>query len=417
MTNIADILEAQLDAVSLRQLRLVADAAQVDGVQAYLVGGAVRDALLGLPVGDMDIVVVGLTAEFARIAAAALDARIAKHSQFNTFALDIDGKRIDIAKARRETYARPGALPTVSPADSIQDDLARRDFSVNAMAVSLNAGSFGELLDPLGGRGDLRRRLVRVMHDGSFRDDATRILRAARYVVRLGFSLEVETERQMMHDAAYLDAISGARLRHEFVRVLQEGRAVSTLDMLHRLGVLQAIHPALTLGDRVLAALNRAADSDYGDKPALLLSVLAYGMTADDRDAFADRLRMTSNWRRILDDTGLAKSRVQDGSSVGNMPRSEIYLRLRGLDEAAILGCALCADGTSAGRRLMLYLDELRCIKPILNGEDLLALGVPQGPRIGELLDELLEARLDGQVETRRDEMNFVRARLSCISC
>ena len=412
MTNIADILEAQLDPVSLRQLRLIADAARSHGVQAYLVGGAVRDALLGLPVGDMDIVVVGLTPDFARHAATTLDARIAKRSQFNTFALDIAGKRIDIAMARRESYARPGALPTVSPAVSIRDDLARRDFTINAMAASLDTDSFGELLDPMDGQKDLRRRLVRVIHDAGFQDDATRILRAARYAVRLDFSLEAETERLLKRDASYLNTISAARLRHEFLRLLQEGRAVAALELLHRLGALQAIHPALTLGDQVLAALNRAVDTDYADKPALLLSILAYDMTAADKAAFIDRLRLPSRLTQIIADTGLAKSRVRHDPSIGNMPRSEIYMRLRPLHEAAIMGCALTTSDANAARRLTLYLDELRHITPILNGDDLLALGVPQGPQIGELLHDLRNARLDGKTKTRQDEITFIKARL-----
>ena len=207
MKNIAEILEAQLDSVSLRQLHLIADAARSHGVYAYLVGGAVRDALLGLPVGDIDIAVVGLTPDIAHSTAAALGGAIVKRSQFNTFALSADGRRIDIAMARQETYARAGALPAVAPG-TVQSDLARRDFTINAMAASINAGSFGELLDPLDGQGDLRRRIVRVLHNASFQDDATRILRAARYAVRLGFTLEAQTERLLRRDAPCLDAIS-----------------------------------------------------------------------------------------------------------------------------------------------------------------------------------------------------------------
>ena len=416
MTNVAATLKAQLDSLSLRQLRLIADVSEAHGLQAYLVGGAVRDALLGLPVGDMDIVVVGLTPDFARHAARALNARIAKRSQFNTFALDIDGRRIDIAMARQETYTRPGALPAVSPG-TMEHDLARRDFTINAMAASVNAGSFGELLDPMDGWGDLRRRLVRIMHDAGFQDDATRILRAARYAARLGFSLEAETERMLRCDVAYLDAISPARLRHEFMRVLQEGRAVTALEMLHRLGALQAVHPALMLDARTLAALGRAAEYDNTDKPALLLSILAYGMTTDDKDAFIRRLRLPSHLARLVRDTELAKSAVQDDPSIGEFSRSVIYARLRPLDEAAILGCAIREHNSIAAQRLTLFLNELRYTKPILTGNDLLALGVPQGPGIGTLLHELQTARLDGQVSTREDEINLVQSYLSCTSC
>ena len=412
MENIAEILEAQLDALSLRQLRRIADTARAHGVQAYLVGGAVRDALLGLPVGDIDIAVVGLTPDIAQNTAAALGGEVVKRSQFNTFALSAEGRRIDIAMARQETYARAGALPTVAPGTREQD-LARRDFTVNAMAASINAGSFGELLDPFDGKGDLRRRLVRVLHETSFRDDATRILRAARYAVRLGFKLEAQTERQLRRDAPCLDAISGARLRHEFMRVLlREGEAVATLELLHRLGALQVVHPALTLDDYTLEAMRRAEDSDYADKTPLLLSILAFGMIDTDKTAFAERLRLPIRLAQAVEDTASVQGILPRLRSAEDVHNSEIYTMLRTLDEAGILGCAFREGNSRAGRRLTLYLDELRHIKPMLNGDELLALGVPQGRQIGELLQSLLIARLDGQVKTRQDEIAFVQARI-----
>lgn len=411
MTNIAEILAAQLDDLALCQLRRIGGVADSRGVQAYLVGGAVRDALLGLPVSDLDITVAGLAPEFAHAVAAALNGEIVARSQFNTFALNASGRRIDLAMARRETYAHPGALPTVS-LGSIQQDLARRDFTVNAMAVSISASSFGDLLDPLNGQTDLNLRLVRILRNDSFRDDATRILRAARYAVRLEFTLEARTEHLLRRDTAYLDTISPARLRDEFERALKESRAVPTLAMLYDLGALQAVHPSLALNTRTLDALHRAENTDYADKPALFLSILAYDMTASDRASFIERLHLTSHWRRVAQDTGRARIRAQNDPSVGALSRSEIYMRLRALDEAAILGSALCAGDMPAAWRLTLFLDELRHTKPILNGSDLLALGVPQGPRVGELLQDLLIARLDEKVKTRQDEINFVHARL-----
>ena len=411
MENIAEILEAHLDYISLRHLRLIADTAQSYGVQAYLVGGAVRDALLGLPVGDIDIAVVCLTSDIVQNTATALGGEIVKRSQFNTFALSADGRRIDLAMSRQETYAHAGALPTVAPG-TIRQDLARRDFTINAMAASINAGSFGELLDPLDGQGDLRRRIARVLHNASFQDDATRILRAARYAVRLGFTLEAQTERLLRRDAPCLDTISGARLRHEFMRVLQEDTAVATLELLYRLGALQVVHSALTLDDRTLEAISRAADSDYADKTALLLSILAFGLTDTDKTAFAERLRLPVRLAQAVDDTASVQGILPRLRSAEDVRNSEIYTMLRALGEAAILGCALREGDSGTGRRLTLYLDELRHIKPMLNGDELLALGVPQGRQIGELLQSLLIARLDGQVETRQDEIAFVQARL-----
>ena len=411
MRNIAEILMAQLDSLSLRHLRHISRIADSYGIQAYLVGGAVRDALLGLSVSDIDITVAGLTPEFAQEAAIKLGGEIVTRSQFNTFALAASGRRIDLAMARHETYAHPGALPTVVPG-SIEEDLARRDFTVNSMAVSLGEDSFGELLDPFDGQSDLKTGIIRVLHDDSFRDDSTRILRGIRYAVRLGFTLDAQTEFALRRDADYLDTISPARLRDEFERVLEEGRAVSILEVLDGLVALQAIHPALRLSARTLDALHRAENTQYGDKPALFLSILAYDMPASDRASFLERLRLTSHWRRVVEDTGLARRRVQDAPSIGGFSRGEIYMKLRTLQETAILGCALSENDSPTAQRLMLYLNELRDIKPMLSGNDLIALGVLQGPRIGELLDDLLEARLNQRIETRQDEINFIQARL-----
>ena len=416
MSNIANILEAQLDPVSLRQLSVIGAVADSHGVEAYLVGGAVRDALLGLPVHDIDITVVGLTSCTAQNMADALGGAIVARSQFNTFAVDASARRIDLGMARQETYQQPGALPSVSPG-TLRQDLARRDFSVNAMAVSLNAANWGELHDPLHGRNDLRDGrdgVIRVLHDDSFADDATRILRAARYAVRLGFRLDGNTERLAMRDTAYIGTISGARLRDEFVRALHENRAVSILEMLHNLGALQAIHSGITLDARALAALRRASGGDYADKPALLLSILAYDLSAADKAALSRRLRLPTRLAQMIIDTGLAQSRVRHDPSIDEFSRSEIYVRLRALDETAILGCSLREENSIIGHRLKLYLNELRCIKPILDGDDLIALGVPQGPHIGKLLHDLLEARLDGQVKTRQDEIDFIQSSQSC---
>lgn len=415
MTNIAATLEAQLDAISLRQLRGIAAVADIHDAHAYLVGGAVRDALLGMRVSDIDIAVIGMPPSFPQGIARALNGRVIGHSQFNTFSVSASGRHIDLAMARRETYTHAGALPTVLPG-TMEQDLARRDFSINAMAVSLNAGSFGELVDPFESQSDLKRGLVRALHDDSFRDDATRILRAARYAVRLGFTMEAHTEHLLRRDASYIDTISPARLRDEFVRVLNEGRSVQTLELLYRLGALQATHPALMLDDVALAALRRAAEYESIDKPALFLSILTYGMTAADRVAFSDRLRLPSRLARVAHDTGLAKSRARDDLSIETFSRSEIYMRLRALDEAAILGCALSEEDNLASQRLMLFLDELSHVRPLLKGRDLLALGVPQGPKVGELLFDLLEARLDQKIETRQDEIAFIESCLSCPS-
>ena len=412
MTNIAPRLRAQLDSISLRQLRGIAAVAEIHGARAYLVGGAVRDALLGIPVTDIDIALIGMTSSLPRGVARALNGRVVAHSQFNTFSLTASGRHIDLAMARHESYAHPGALPTVTPG-TLHQDLARRDFTINAMAVSLGEDSFGELLDPSDGQSDLRTGTVRVLHDDSFRDDATRILRAARYAVRLRFALEANTESLLRRDSTYLDTISAARLRDEFERVLQESRAAATLDMLQDLGALKSVHPPIAVTSATLQALNGVGDHDQIDRVSTALSLLVHDLTAEDRFGFVERLAMNARWRKVIEDTTLLQGKLREGPSVTDeTSRSEIYTLLHGLEEEAILGCALLTGSTTIRRLLLLYIGELRHVRPILNGSDLLALGVPTGPQVGDLLHDLLMARLDQQVQTRQDEMKFIRARL-----
>ena len=411
MANIASTIEARLTPNQLAQLRTLSRVADGFRLRCWLVGGGVRDALLGLAVSDLDISAVGATAEFAEAAADALGGAVVSRSQFNTFGISAASGRLDIAMARRESYARPGALPRVSPG-MMSDDLARRDFSINAMAVSLASDSWGELLDPFDGQRDLGRKVVRALRPFSFMDDATRIFRAVRYSVRLGFAPDAETERLMRRDAAHMDGISGARVRGELDRMLGEERRAAMLAAANEYGVLRAIHPALELNADAVNALERAEAWDYADKPLLMVGALAYWVVAARHGELAARLDMSALWGRVFADTARVKGEF---GALGRdaIRRSEIYRRLRGCHDAAVAACAVCVRDDRIAGRLELYRRELRDARALLNGDDLLALGVPQGPMVGAILAELVAARVDGAVGTRADAAAYARRRLA----
>src|SRR3954471_3530370 len=190
---------------------------------AWLVGGAVRDLMLGAPTVDLDVAIEGDAREVAREVATRLSGDVVEHERFGTATVHADGLTLDLASTRRERYARPGALPEVEPAP-LDEDLARRDFSVNAMAASLDAGTLGELRDPHNGLGDLEAGVIRILHPNSFIDDPTRLLRAVRYEARLGFTMDPESER-LAREAIAADApstVSGARVRDELLDMLRE---------------------------------------------------------------------------------------------------------------------------------------------------------------------------------------------------
>ncbi|MCH7746263.1 MAG: CCA tRNA nucleotidyltransferase, partial [Chloroflexi bacterium] len=317
---------------------------------------------------------------------------------------------IDLAMARKETYAYPGALPSVSPA-SIDEDLARRDFSINAMAVSLSPDTWGDLLDPFDGQGDLQRRLIKVLHPESFVDDATRILRAVRYVGRLGFQIEASTEQFLKRDISYLDTIKGDRVRHELERISYEERVESILKLAQDFGVLRAIHPALYLQNSTLKSLGELNAEETSDSGLLFLSLLTYAAASDERPALIKRLNMDSRLAGVVRDTGSAKDSY-DRLDNPELRRSQLHELLSPFAVSAIKGCSLAADNPVVARHLNLFLSELRHVKPFLNGDDLIAMGVPEGPVIGKLLKAILASKLDGLIATEEDETNFVNRNL-----
>ena len=214
-----ELLEASLPSGQLELLKSAGSIARDEGVPMYLVGGTVRDMLLGRPVEDLDLVVVGDAETMASIVAKRLSGQVVSRSQFSTAKVKVAGVSLDLVTARSERYSRPGALPQIAHG-TIEEDLARRDFSINAMAVPLHLDARGQPLDPFNGVDDLERKLVRVLHDGSFADDATRILRAVRYEQRLGFRLDDHTETLLRGNLPMLDTIGGDRLFREVQRWL-----------------------------------------------------------------------------------------------------------------------------------------------------------------------------------------------------
>lgn len=387
----------------------------------YLVGGAVRDMLLGRPPRELDVVVEGDAASLAT----ALGATPVEHRRFGTALVELsDGARIDVAGARRERYAAPGALPEVEPAP-LAKDLLRRDFTVNAIALALAGARRGELEAAPKALEDLRGGLLRVLHDRSFLEDPTRLLRLARYRARLGF--EIEPDTAALAAAAVtrgaLGTVSGARLGAELRLALAEGDAVAALAALDDLGVLRALHPRLRCdasvlrrGLELLAAVRRDTDAVAAgrdaargctDRPDLLLVAgVALPLAlraADDPGAeiatLLDRLEFPAADR----DRATAAAVAVPGL-VSELPATAPPSALRELlravpPEGVALAGALEEEAAPVARR---WLGELREVRLRIGGEDLLAAGIPQGPEIGRRLEETLRRRLDGELPDER---------------
>jgi tRNA nucleotidyltransferase (CCA-adding enzyme) len=390
---------------------------------SYLVGGAVRDLLLGRAPRELDVVLTEphepggparLATELAsrvRTRGARIEVKQSEHERFGTASVQWEDARIDIAAARRERYAAPGALPEVEPAQ-LEEDLLRRDFTINAIAVALDGSGRGEVRSVPAAFEDLRAGTLRVLHERSFLDDPTRLWRLARYRARLGFAIEERTAELAASAVATgaLATVSGARIGAELRLALVEPDPLAALAQLDALGLLGALHPRLrfesALAGRALALL--AADSESDDRPELLLLAalaLPLALRADanpqsEITALLERLEFTAGERdRVADAAGAVPALIDalPGAARPSQLRARV---LRVPPEGVALAGVLSAAGESAARR---WLTELRHVRLRIGGEDLLAAGVPQGPEIGRRLEHTLSMRLDGELPDERE--------------
>jgi tRNA nucleotidyltransferase (CCA-adding enzyme) len=408
--NLASRLEKQLPTELLDFMKAAGEVAQRQEKRLYLVGGMVRDLLLERKNLDLDLVLEGDAINLSQELAGIKQGKVTTHPRFGTAKLQWHNWSVDLATARAETYAKPGALPTVKTGSDISSDLARRDFTINAMAVALNPPHFGELLDPHEGKDDLKHRLIRVLHEKSFIDDATRIWRALRYEQRLDFRLEPATLKLLQRDTAMLNTVSGDRIRHELELILKEPLPEKALHRADELGVLIRLHPSLK-GDGWLAEkFARAREMSLPDSPPLplYLALLAYRLTNDEVGELIPYLRLTKSSAQTMRDTMAIKNKIELLSVSGLAP-SRIHSLLHGYSSAAYMASSLATDSTTAAEHIELFSNVLCHVKPALSGEDLKRLGVPAGPRIKEILQMLREAKLDGKVGSRKDEEEMVR--------
>jgi tRNA nucleotidyltransferase (CCA-adding enzyme) len=389
-------------------LEVVLRLAEEEGRTLYLVGGGVRDVVLRRGQVDIDLVGEGSVVSLAKKAALVLGGRWVEHGAFGTATVEGRDFRLDLAMARAEKYTRPGALPKVRPA-SIDDDLARRDFTINAMALALCGRERGQLLDPFDGMGDIAGGRVRVLHDRSFIDDATRILRAVRYETRFGFSIEERTLALLKRDLAYLDTISGARVRHDLLRLLAEDEPEKGLLRCQELGVLAAIHSALRFDDELAAAFRRTRRAGRAaPQPELYLALLGTRLSPADAEAVALRLALSKRQRQALEGAA-ALAELLPWFSRADVRPSQVVERLEPYPLPVVEACGLVAEQARAKRMLRRYLAEWCYVKTSLDGRALGRLGLARGSAMKDVLRLLKAARLDGKVKTRDEEVELVR--------
>jgi tRNA nucleotidyltransferase (CCA-adding enzyme) len=408
--NLAGNIKEQLPEDLIAFIRRVGEAAQKRQQRLYLVGGAVRDLLLERRNLDLDLVIEGDAITLAQEIVGDEPAKVTVHPRFGTAKLHWGDRSVDMATARAETYARPGALPTVKPG-TLNDDLSRRDFTINAIAIELNPRHFGDIIDPHGGRQDIDKKLVRVLHDKSFSDDATRIWRALRYEQRLDFHLERATLALLKQGTAWLDTISGDRIRHELECVLKEEMPEKVLRRAGELGVLDRMHPPLKGDEWLTETFTLARERclpDATPNTQLYLALLCYRLNPRETEKLISYLRLPKETAQTLRETMEIKTKIYELSTHGLAP-SQIYGLVHGYGITALMANSLAAGSATAAEHIELYMNVLRHVNPALGGEDLKKMGVPEGPKIKEILQKLREARLDGRVTSKRDEEEMVK--------
>jgi tRNA nucleotidyltransferase (CCA-adding enzyme) len=374
----------------------------------YLVGGIVRDIILDRPNFDIDLVLEGDAVEFAD--ALKLDKSVATvvHRRFGTVKFKFDDYNIDIASARREVYAKPGALPDVTRGNIIED-LARRDFTINAMALKLSSEAPEKLLDPYGGITDLESKTVRILHDNSFRDDATRMFRAVRYEQRLDFSIAPETINLIQRDLNMVDTLSKDRIKHELQLFFTEHYPEKCIYRSSELGLLNKIHPALQYNDWMPESFKMAREEfKPAQLPVIYLCLLIYNLDGEQLEGFLNSYNFPRQQALKMRQTISLKTELVQLSRPG-LKNWSVFSILRKYELPVIQINKMAVADESTGRVIDLYLNKLRYIRPQLTGEDLINLGVAQGVQIGHILNRLHTARVNGEVKSRADEIDMAR--------
>ncbi len=395
------------------------------GYSVYAVGGFVRDLLMRVENFDIDIVVEGDGILFAEKFEKRFPCRIRTHRKFGTaIILFSDGLKVDIATARLEVYESPGALPTVEKG-SIKMDLYRRDFTINTLAIHLNPKSFGELIDFFGGVKDIKEKVIRVLHNLSFVEDPTRVFRAIRFEQRFKFQIGKQTQNLMRNAVkmGFMDRLSGGRLFSELILILQEENPLPALRRMNDFNLFQLLHPNLKFDEEkinlfeqiqhVISWFDLLFLEEKYDRWLIYFYGLIDSLKEEGVIEICQRLDMVGKFKiRVMEGKRQAEKtllKIFSWIEAGIEPRrSEIYELLNPIPTEVKLFMMAKTTQNLTRKYISLYFTQLKDTKPILRGADLVKMGIKPGPGIKRRLNDLLKARLDEQVITRQDEIDYL---------
>jgi tRNA nucleotidyltransferase (CCA-adding enzyme) len=428
--SVAGMVGKRLPVETVRLLRELGAAGDELGLSVYVVGGFVRDLLLGLENLDIDVTVEGDGIFFAEQFAGRHDCRVRSHRAFGTAVVIFpDGRTIDVASTRLEYYESPGMLPTVERS-SLRHDLYRRDFTINTLAVCINGACFGRLTDYFGGQQDIQARVVRVLHNLSFVEDPTRVFRAIRFEQRLGFHMAPHTENLIRTALRrhVLDRVGGLRLLNELIQILREKEPRGAISRMAGFNLLPFIHPALRLAPEIERIIDETARvlvwfrllylPDPCEQWQVYFLALCDGLKQEDFQEACRRLsmpgrivtRIFGHRRQALATLDTIQRRLRHGPEPKN---SELYAWFHPLPLEMLLYLAARARREEVRRLVSHYVTRLRQMRCSLDGNALAALGLAPGPRYRQILEQLLAARLDGRIATDAEERDLAASLLS----
>ncbi|MEG6521056.1 CBS domain-containing protein [Desulfotomaculum sp. 1211_IL3151] len=422
--NIRPDMQRALPRRIMNILTKAGEVAQELDYQVYAVGGLVRDVLLKVENLDVDLVVEGNGIEMANHLAQVIGGRVRPHEKFGTAEIIFpDGFWVDVVTARVEYYEYPAALPQVEQS-SLKHDLYRRDFTINAMAVALNPGRFGELVDYFNGRDDLQIGAIRVLHNISFIEDPTRILRAIRFEQRYDMIIEPQTLR-LIEEAVrekVISRLSTERMWGELRHILEEADPEHMLDRMSELGVWDYLFPEITFWEiqyviseipQALMILRNWGWSEPAEKWLPYFLAILHLTTQEKAYNICERYNLGRRQTdKVLDTIAYGRVALRKLSTTEDVPLSDLTKIVQTLPrEAYPLFLALLED-KNAIRRFRLVMESVHKNKPMVNGKDIREMGYQPGPMYRRALDAVWRARLDGLIETREDELAYVKSYL-----
>ncbi len=415
--NCLDLMQDRLPARILSVLSLTGQVADELGSSVYCVGGFVRDLFLRLPNFDVDLVVEGDGIVLANKLAEKLGGKARIHDRFKTAVISLpDGLKVDVATARTEFYEFPAALPHVERA-SIREDLYRRDFTINTLALALNPDKFGDLIDYFGGRKDLEKGCIKILYNLSFVEDPTRILRAIRFEQRYKFNIEPDTLRFAQDAVArrLLDKLSYSRIMHELILILDEKDPVPSLKRMKEIGVWAYIFPEIDVNKLDWTELRRVPviNAWWNERYQMtniktwLIYIMLMLSNIDKETALAavQRFFTAREISKSIEESFLAPELSTYISSQDDLAASTIDEKIGNWTREGIIFLLRCIKDEHTWRKVVSYLDQKSEVKLEISGMDLKELGLKPGPIYSVLIGELYKMKLDGKIKTREEEL------------